>query len=85
MYAIEFIRQAAQTLKGMPRNLAATNVAKVNGLAVGPYAPNPNARKLAGRNGYRLRVGDWRVLYEIEDGRLVILVLAVSPRGGAYK
>ncbi|MFJ4290216.1 type II toxin-antitoxin system RelE/ParE family toxin [Cupriavidus sp. NPDC089707] len=85
MYAIEFTRQAAQTLKAIPRNLAATIVAKVNVLAADPYAPNPNARKLAGRNGYRLRIGDWRVLYEIEDGRLVILVLAISPRGGAYK
>ncbi|WP_338144974.1 type II toxin-antitoxin system RelE family toxin [Burkholderia territorii] len=30
-------------------------------------------------------MGDWRVLYEIEDGRVVIIVLAVKPRGGAYK
>ncbi|WP_330950864.1 type II toxin-antitoxin system RelE family toxin [Burkholderia thailandensis] len=40
---------------------------------------------MAGQPGYRLRVGDWRVLYEIEDGRVVIVVLAVKPRGGAYK
>ncbi|MBB3015898.1 type II toxin-antitoxin system RelE family toxin [Cupriavidus alkaliphilus] len=85
MYAVEFTRQAAQSLRSMPRNLAATIVAKIHVLAVDPYAPNPNARKLAGREGYRLRVGDWRVLYEIENGRLVILVLAISPRGGAYK
>ncbi len=44
-----------------------------------------DARKLAGRDGYRLRVGDWRVLYQIEDRRLVIVVLAVKPRGDAYK
>ncbi|WP_427312029.1 type II toxin-antitoxin system RelE family toxin [Cupriavidus sp. H39] len=69
----------------MPRNLAATIVAKIRVLAVDPYAPNPNAKKLAGRDGYRLPVGDWRVLYEIENGRLVILVLAISPRGGAYQ
>ncbi|WP_454727529.1 MULTISPECIES: type II toxin-antitoxin system RelE family toxin [Cupriavidus] len=85
MYAVEFTRQAAQALKTMPRNMAATIRAKIDALAVDPYAPNPNASKLAGRDGYRLRVGDWRVLYQIENGRLVIVVLAIKPRGGAYQ
>jgi mRNA interferase RelE/StbE len=40
---------------------------------------------LTGRDGYRLRVGDWRVLFEINDGKLVIVVLAVKPRGEAYE
>ncbi|PZX25460.1 Gp70 [Cupriavidus phytorum] len=85
MFAIEFTKQAAQALRAMPRNLAATIVAKIHALAADPYAPNPNARKLAGRDGYRLRVGDWRVLYEIENDRLIALVLAISPRGGACR
>ncbi len=85
MYAIECTKQAAQALKAMPSNVAARIRAKIDALAVDPYAPNPNATKLAGRDGYRLRVGDWRVLYQIEDGRLVIVVLAVSSRGGAYQ
>ncbi|MGN5480512.1 type II toxin-antitoxin system RelE family toxin [Cupriavidus basilensis] len=85
MHAIEFTKQAAQALKAIPRNMAITIREKINALAVDPYAPNPNARKLAGRDGYRLRVGDWRVLYQIEDRRLVIVVLAVKPRGDAYK
>ena len=45
----------------------------------------PNVKKLTGRDGYRLRVGGWRVLYEINDGKLVIVVLAIKPRGGAYE
>jgi len=85
MYALEFTKQAVQALKAMPRNVAITVRAKIDALAIDPYAPNPNAKKLAGRDGYRLRVGDWRVLYQIEDGRVVIVVLAIKPRGGAYK
>lgn len=85
MYAIEFAKQAAQDLKAMPRNRSATIMAKLNALAADPYAANNNVKKLQGRDGYRLRVGDWRVVYEIEDGRLIVLVLAVKPRGGAYK
>lgn len=49
-----------------------------------PYAPNNNLTKLQGRSGYRLRVGDWRIIYQLEDERLVMLVLEVGPRGGIY-
>ena len=62
VHAIEFTKQAAQALKAMSRNTAATIRARIDALAVDPYVPNPNAKKLTGREGYRLRVGDWRVL-----------------------
>jgi mRNA interferase RelE/StbE len=67
----------------MPRNIADTIRKKITALAVDPYAPINNAMKLQGRTGYRLRVGDWRVLYELDTDRLVIL--DVKPRGGAYQ
>ena len=59
-------------------------MAKIRETAVNPYARNNNLTKLQGRNGYRLRVGDWRVVYELQDDRLVMLVLEVGPRGGIY-
>lgn len=34
---------------------------------------------------YRLRVGDWRILFRLEEGALILLVLRAFPRGGAYK
>jgi mRNA interferase RelE/StbE len=40
--------------------------------------------KLSGHdNLYRIRVGEWRIIYAIEDNRLIVLVLEFSPRGGA--
>ncbi len=41
--------------------------------------------RLEGRSGYRLRVGDWRVIFEIDRGALVILVLRVASRGEVYE
>ena len=59
-------------------------VAKIREVAVNPYARNNNLTKLQGRDGYRLRVGDWRVIYELQDDRLLMLVLEVGPRGEIY-
>ena len=44
-------------------------VAKIKEVAVNPYAPNNNLTKLQGRAAYRLRVGNWRVIYELHDDR----------------
>ena len=85
MYRILFTKQADKTFRKMPRNTAQIIREKLAQLAVDPYARNPNVTKLQGRPGYRLRVGDWRVIYEIEDDWLIILVLKIAPRGGAYR
>ncbi|MDR6772926.1 type II toxin-antitoxin system RelE/ParE family toxin [Azospirillum sp. BE72] len=41
-------------------------------------------KKLKGRDGYRLRVEDWRVIYTIEAGVLVLIVIEIGPRGDIY-
>ena len=68
----------------MPANQRALVKSKIEALAVDPVKA-PNVKTLAGRPGYRLRVGDWRVIYTVESDRLVVLVLDIGPRGGIYK
>ncbi len=85
MYKLMFSLDAAKTLRKMPRNVAKTIRGKLNQLTVDPYAPNNNLTKLAGREGYRLRVGDWRIIYQINNDILEILVLRIAPRGEVYK
>jgi mRNA interferase RelE/StbE len=75
---------AAMTLATLPVNWQKRIVAKIKEPASDPYAPNNNLRKLQGRDRYRLRVGGWRVIYELQDDPLVMLVLEVGPRGGIY-
>ncbi|MEW5959556.1 MAG: type II toxin-antitoxin system RelE/ParE family toxin [Chloroflexota bacterium] len=85
MYRIVFTRQADRSLRKMSRNTARLIRDKLDQLAQDPYARNPNLTRLQGRPGYRLRVGDWRVIYELEEDRLVILVLKIAPRGEVYR
>lgn len=44
-----------------------------------------NCRKLQGREGWRIRVGDYRVVYEIDDTRREVLVVALGHRKDIYR
>jgi mRNA interferase RelE/StbE len=85
MYEVVFRKEAVRTLRRMPRNMAELIREKLEHLRVDPYAPNNNVTKLVGRPGYRLRVGDWRVIYELEDQQVVLLVIRIGPRGEVYE
>jgi mRNA interferase RelE/StbE len=49
--------------------------------------PRPQGyKKIVGYdNLYRIRVGEWRIIYAIEDDQLIILVLEVGLRGSIYR
>ena len=51
-----------------------------------PRRPDANVKKLAGyEDRYRLRVGDYRVIYEIMDEQIVVLVVGVGHRREIYR
>lgn len=85
MYDIVFTKQADRALRKMPRNVAKRIRSKLDDLAMDPYGPNHAVTRLQGRSGYRLRVGDWRIIYELEDDILRIVVMKVAPRGEVYR
>jgi len=59
-------------------------VGKIKAIAADPCATHNNVTKLQGRDGYRSRIGDWRVIYELHDDRLELCALEAGPRGGIY-
>ena len=84
MYTIQFTRQAIKALRKMSANEAAIIRSKIEELALDPFAA-PNVKSLAGRPGYRLRIGDWRIIFEIAQNEQVISILKIAQRGGAYR
>lgn len=81
MKPVTYTRAAIKVLKKLPRNTADLIVAKVEQYAVDPASLANNVTALKGRDGIRLRVGDWRVI--MDDG-VVLAVLEIGPRGGIY-
>ncbi len=83
-WRIEYSADALIALRRIPTNLARTIRTKIERLAADPFAPNNNVKALKGRPAYRLRVGDWRVIYSLRRDVLMVHVLVMAPRGGAY-
>ena len=84
MYQIEYSRRSIRALRRMPANVAILIRSKIAAVAQDPLGAQ-GVKKLIGRDGYRLRVGDWRVLYFLDGQRLRVLVTEIGPRGGIYR
>ena len=85
MYHIIYKKTAAKALLKMPKQLAGRFLAAIEQLADDPKSEKLDIKPLSGRDAYRLRIGQWRAIYRIENDRLVIEVLRIGPRGGVYK
>ncbi len=77
-------RKAEKILKRLDGDVLKRIRAAIRGLG---SEPRPTGvKKLAGyENLFRIRVGDWRIIYAIEDDKLIVLILEISTRGGAYR
>jgi mRNA-degrading endonuclease RelE of RelBE toxin-antitoxin system len=83
---IIYRRDPIKALRRMQRPKAEDIITAVERVAADPSAPNNNLRPLKGvPNGFRIRVGTWRVSYVIDREADVIDVFEVAPRGGAYR
>ena len=76
-------RSAAKELEGVPTKDRQRIVRRIEALAEDPRPAG--AEKLSGDDKYRIRQGDYRILYEIEDARLVVTVVRVGNRREVYR
>jgi mRNA interferase RelE/StbE len=68
----------------MPRRHALRIRARLNDLVRDPYHA-PNVKKLTDHPGFRLRVGDWRVVYLLDQDRIVIQVIRIAQLGEVHR
>jgi mRNA interferase RelE/StbE len=85
MYAIEFTRNALKSLQKIDAVYRHLIIEKLEALQKNP-GESSNVKALKGLNGYyRLRVADYRVIYELQNENLVILVIDINHRKDVYR
>ncbi len=85
-YAFRWRERAVRQLRAIPQTAALTILRALTPLGDDPRRPDADIKKLAGyTDRYRLRVGDYRVIYEIVDEQLIILIVGVGHRREACR
>ena len=82
-YKLLIKSSAAKELEALPRKDRSRIVAKIEGLADNPRPPS--SEKLSGEEKYRLRQGDYRVLYSIQDASSTVTVVKIGHRRKVYR
>jgi len=81
-YRIEIKKSAVKEIEKLPKSILKRIVNKIQALST---EPRPiGCKKLTADEKYRLRVGDYRVLYRIEDNRVLVYIVKVGHRKKIY-
>lgn len=83
-YAINYVPSAAKSIRKLDRPAARRVLAAIDSLADDPR-PLGCIQLKGGGGAFRIRVGDYRIIYDIYDEELVILVLKVGHRREVYR
>jgi len=82
-YKILVAEQAIKDLEKLPGKIRRQILEKIDSLADNPRPPG--SEKLQGADLYRIRSGDYRVIYKIKDDNLIVLVVRIGHRKGIYR
>ena len=82
-YTVEILRSAQRQLSRINRQDHARIIAAIEALATTPRPPG--CKKLSGRPAWRIRIGPYRVIYEVHDNKLVVLVVSIGDRKEIYR
>jgi mRNA interferase RelE/StbE len=82
MYLIEFSQTAEKQLYKLAREIQVRIISSLERIKVRPYT---HVKKLTGYPYFRLRVGDYRVIIDIQENKLIIFVIELGHRSKIYK
>ena len=84
VYLVTYKRQAMNALRRVQPKLRTQIVGAIDGLASREKRDWKDVRPLSGRQGYRLRVRDFRILFDCDDELKIIAIEKIGPRGDIY-
>jgi mRNA interferase RelE/StbE len=83
VYRVRIERKATKALEKLKLNMRKQIVEAIRSLAKDPRLPG--SKKMENREGWRIRVGDYRVIYGINDEELAVLVVKIGHRRSVYR
>ena len=83
-YTVALTASAAKELKNLPGQLVERIVPRLESLAANPRPPGCK-KMLGGDREWRIRIGDYRVVYTIDDTKLLVEVTRIRHRSGVYE
>lgn len=85
MHQITYKKTAIKSLLKMPKDIQQKMTDSLEEIAASPRSHHLNWKPLSGSPYWRLRVGGYRAICDIQDNELVLLVIKIGPRGDIYK
>ena len=85
MYTLKYRRKARNYLARLPLNVKTAIVEKLHELCSNPDSTSLDIDTLKGQEGFRLRVGQYRIIYTRKDDDLIIEVVKIRTRGDIYR
>ena len=82
MFEIEFSKSAVKQLFKLEKNIQKRIISTLERIRVRPY---PHVKKLVGSPYFRLRAGEYRVILDIQENKLLIFVIEIGHRKDIYK
>ena len=82
-YTIKFTPAAEREFDRLDRSVRKRIAPAIQGLSIDPRPPG--VKKLAGQDLWRIRVGDYRIVYQIHDRQILVLIVAIGHRGDVYR
>jgi len=83
-YSIEIAAPAAKALEKLPKSTRLRIAGAIELLSIDPRPPGAKMLRGGAHGRWRVRIGDYRIVYAIEDDRLLILVLRIAHRREVY-
>ena len=84
-YLVEFLRSAARELESLPKSRQSQIAPHIENLRQNPYEATGVTKLQGEQKLYRKRVGDYRILFEIDDERKAVTVVKIGHRREVYR
>ena len=82
-YSLQIKRSAEKELRSLPKTELRKVVDRIQGLALNPRPAGH--QKLSGQDGYRIRQGDYRIIYSIDDDERRVEIVKIGHRREVYR